>query len=101
MGLAVTAPDSRTVKVTWNPPPQSDINGIIKYYLVQITIAETLETLEYKSNKTVFVLNNAHPYYTYSVKVSAVTVAPGPYTSEYSITTPQDGIIINLLKIFH
>ncbi len=91
ISLAVSAPTSRTVTVTWTQPLTSETNGIIKYYQVHIIAAETLQTFLNKTDKTTFTLNNAHPFYTYTVKVAAVTVATGPYTQELTVTTPQDG----------
>ena len=92
LSFAVTAPSSRAIRTIWNPPPQADINGIIKYYNVHFFIAETKETFQNKTEKLFLNLNDAHPFYTYSVKVTAVTVAPGPYTPVQNITTPQDGM---------
>ena len=92
--FAVVALDSRTIRATWNSPPSTEINGVITFYYVNFFIAETLQTFHNKTYavNTFFILEDAHPYYTYSVKVSAVTVAPGPYTSVYNVTTPQDGM---------
>ena len=89
--LNVTAPHSHAVSVVWSSLPLSDLNGILKYYSVHFTVAETLETFENKTDKTDFILTNAHPYYTYSVKVAAVTIGYGPYTHVINVTTPQNG----------
>lgn len=87
----VTTPYSHTVQVTWLPLQSSELNGILMFYSVHFSVAETLETFEHKTNNTVFIITDAHPYYTYSIKVSAVTVAYGPYTPVITVTTPQDG----------
>ncbi len=91
VSLNVTTPFSRIVKVTWSPPPSSEINGVIQFYSVNFFITETHESFEFKTNKTQFIKTDAHPFYTYSVNVSAVTVAYGPYTPVINVITPQDG----------
>ena len=95
--MTVTAPDSQTVGITWNPLPISQINGIIQYYIIHVSIAETLEMFQNKTVQTMLTLTNAHPHYTYSVIIAAVTITPGPYTSAYSVTTPQDGEIFVMI----
>ena len=104
--VSVTAFSSHVLSILWSDPLSTDINGIIQSYLVNVSIAETMETFQYKTNNTFLLLNDVHPYYTYSVMVAAVTIAPGPFTSEYSVTTPQDGelmkyhILINYYLLF-
>ena len=104
--VSVTALSAHILSVLWSDPLSTDINGIIQSYLVNVSITETMETFLYKTNNTFLLLNDVHPYYTYSVMVAAVTIAPGPFTSEYSVTTPQDGelmkyhILINYYLLF-
>ena len=88
--VSVTAFSSHTLSILWSDPPSTDINGIIQSYLVNVSVTETMETFQYTTNSTFLLLNDVHPYYTYSVMIAAVTIAPGPFTSEYSVTTPQD-----------
>ena len=43
------------------------------------------------SQTTNQVFDSLQPYYNYSVQVAAVTVAPGPFTSVFTVTTLEDG----------
>ena len=52
---------------------------------------ETSQTLYFQTSDTSISLNDVHPHYTYTVVVAAVTIAIGPFSTEQSITTPQDG----------
>ena len=64
---------------------------MIQHYLVNVTEVDTGNTFGHVALTTNFTLLSLHPYYTYSIVVSAVTVATGPATSPIAITTDQDG----------
>ena len=89
--LVITAMNSHSINISWNPPPMNKVNGIIQYYFLNITVVETSHSLYFKTSDTSVSLNDVHPHYTYTVVVAAVTIAIGPFSTEQSITTPQDG----------
>ena len=89
--LVVTAMNSHSINISWSPPPLDKVNGIIQYYFVNISVMETSQTLYFQTTDTSVSLNDVHPHYTYTVVVAAVTIAIGPFSTEQSITTPQDG----------
>ena len=89
--LVITAMNSHSINISWSPPPMDKVNGIIQYYFVNITVMETSQTLYFQTSDTSVSLNDAHPHYTYTVVVAAVTTAIGPFSTKQSITTPQDG----------
>ena len=37
--------------------------------------------------------NLAHPYYTYTISVAAETIGTGPHGADFTIRTPEDGIL--------
>ena len=45
------------------------------------------------------IVEDLHPHYVYSLVISAVTIAPGPYSQVYTVQMPEDGkyMIITLL----
>lgn len=43
------------------------------------------------SQSTTQLFDSLQPYYNYSVQVAAVTVAPGPFSSLFVVTTLEDG----------
>ena len=63
---------------------------MIQHYLVNVTEMDTGNTYGHVALTTNFTLFSLHPYYTYSIVVSAVTVATGPATSPILIITDQD-----------
>ena len=79
------------LQIIWDPPPDNLINGLIEYYVINITVLNTSENHIYFSNIT-FIEFKAHAYYTYNARVAAATVSVGPFTQDISVTTPQNGI---------
>ena len=70
----------------------ADRNGLIRQYLINITEIDTRNVFSYFTMTTEFNAGFFHPYYYYSCSVSAVTIAPGPYTDPVIIQTRIDGI---------
>ena len=87
----MTAVDSQTVYLTWGPPPPDQINGVLTGYIVNAFVTDTQQQNMYHTSTSDLTLSGQHPYYTYIFTVSAVTVAPGPFSMEYTITTPAAG----------
>ena len=89
--------NSRALSLTWSPPPPEDQNGIIRNYLVNISVVESGEHFhQLTSNATVLVIDELHPYYTYSCIVAALTVGTGPFTEVTTVQLPEDGMLNNI-----
>ena len=93
--LTVSAVDSRSLLLSWLPPPLDTQNGVIRDYIITINVDETRESLILFSQGTQLMFNAAHPYYTYTIAVAAETIGPGPYGAEFTIRMPEDGIYYN------
>ena len=90
MGLRAENVSSRSLSLTWQPPPISSHNGIIQEYRLHV-IENNTNTDTYSSTQsTMMTLDNLHPYYEYHISVAAVTVDIGPYET-ISITTLEEG----------
>ena len=85
------AVDSTSISISWTPPPFEDQNGILRNYVINITELETGITFSRVSLTTSISLHNLHPFYRYSVTVTAVTVGPGPATIVFTVQTREDG----------
>ena len=83
--------DSESIFLQWSPPPFEHQNGLIRMYIINVTEVDTGVQFQYTSVTTQYILRSLHPYYTYEFVIEAVTVAPGPPTSVFSIQTNQDG----------
>ena len=86
---------SRSISLTWNPPTPANQNGIIRSYIINMTVLETQETIQFISNSAERNFEMLHPYYTYSFALSAVTTGPGPPSSAYNVTTDEEGNLTN------
>ena len=89
--LATTSVTSRSIGLTWDPPTAANQNGIIRTYIIRVTVLESGENIQLMSNSTEIDLEMLHPYYTYSFVISAVTIGPGPPSSAYNVTTEEEG----------
>ena len=68
-----------------------DRNGIIREYVINITEVNTGSIVQKVSTTNSLLLENLHPYYTYSVMVAAYTIESGPYSTAFLFTTAEDG----------
>lgn len=82
---------------TWEPPSLDEQNGIIIGYVINVTILETGENFLLYSNTTSLYVDNLIPFRTFVCIVAAMTSSGiGPFSSTFSVTTPQDGMPIVL-----
>ena len=81
----------REVELVWAPPAMDEQNGIIRRYIVNVTSADSREELITYSQTTSLVVQNLHPFTTYTCSVSTETVAPGPFSPPVVVQTPEDG----------
>ena len=87
----MTALNSTTVFVTWEPLPLHEANGVITGYTVNVSVTETQTHSQHIVSTTELTLSTLHPYYTYTIIVSATTVKQGPFSMEHVIRTPAAG----------
>ena len=89
--LTIESIGSNYAELRWNAPDSSEHNGVIRFYKVFVTEEETGSNFTLTATNTRVTVTNLHPFYTYSVSVAAVTISPGPYSTQLSFTTMQDG----------
>ena len=86
--------------ISWDPPPTLAQNGIIREYSVIVYNVKSGVDLTFFTLHTQLNISVLSPYTTYSVKVAAITVASGPFTNTFNITTLQDGMYIQCKLLF-
>lgn len=91
LSLQLSTPTPHSIHVSWSPPLTNKTNGIIQYYIVNITVSESSDIYMFEVSSTNLTVEDLHPYYMYHVVVSAFTVALGPYSVSQTVTTLQDG----------
>ena len=88
---------SRSVDLAWAAPRSDMQNGVIRYYVIEAYENDTRNTLTYQtlSALTRFTLSNLHPYYTYTIRIQAVTVSSGPLSVSLTVNTLQDSKLLS------
>ena len=89
--VVTTVIDSRTLMISWMPPPFEHQNGVIREYRVNVTERETGMAYHLTTAATSLTVPSLHPFYMYDCTVAAFTIAEGPYSEKLSITMPEDG----------
>ena len=86
---------SRSVSLTWLPPPPEDWNGPLLGYSIVIRQLDNGDTKEYFSNTIATTIDSLQPHTSYVVFLSAQTSAGnGPVTNPISVITGEEGIIM-------
>ena len=84
------ATDSTTIVLSWSPPPPGNQNGIIRSYNISVLEQDTGREFSRTSVNTEESFHSLHPFYIYSVTITATTVAPGPPSSPIMVQTEED-----------
>jgi hypothetical protein len=86
---------SHSAVLSWAAPRTDRQNGVIRHYIIEAYENATGNTLSYQtpSDQTGFTVSNLHPFYTYTVRILAVTVSPGPLSVSLTVHTMEDGKI--------
>ena len=82
---------SRSLTLSWKPPPSDQVQGLIREYSVSVLEVDSQESFEITALTTVAVIYNLHPFYSYACKVAAKTIALGPYTPQLFVQLLQEG----------
>lgn len=90
----VTMVGSTSVEVVWSEPDSRGHNGVIRSYILLISEVEGETSFNLASTSTQVTVTNLHPFYTYRISVAAITISPGPYSTQVTITTLQDGMYV-------
>ena len=81
----------------WTPPPPSQHNGAIIRYVINVTHADTLETIQYYSTVTSIIITGLDAYTTYVCVVAAeTTIGVGPFTHLFFVQTEEAGKCFSL-----
>ena len=69
------------------------MNGVLRYYTVVYLEQESSLEFSAMSNGTSVQLVDLHPHFTYTVRVRAETVSPGPFSASQSVQLQEDGML--------
>ena len=81
-------------RLSWDAPLQTDQNGIIRRYHINITEVDTARQWTLISVTNTYILNFLCPHHTYLYSIAAVTISTGPHTQLLNFTTPPDSKLV-------
>ena len=86
---------SRSFSVSWRAPLFENRNGILRSYIINIIQESSGETQDIIITQGAYAqIGNLHPYYNYTYRIAAVTIAAGPFSEAQSVLTLEDGMYI-------
>ena len=89
LNVSVIPLNATSLYVSWRPPQDDLINGVITSYSVQLFEVETSSTQIVNSVTGLSVtVGGLHPNYNYRVQVAAVTTGTGPYSNISLVQLP-------------
>lgn len=79
--------------LSWSAPSPEDHNGLIRHYIIRCIELETGAVFQQLTvnSSTERLVDSLHPHYSYKCAVTAVTIAEGPFSSNITVNTAQDG----------
>ena len=91
VSLEVVSTLSTSVTLSWSPPPEGQLNGVLRHYVLTVQELDSSRNVTLMSINSMIVLSDLHPFYTYAIAVCPVTVDVGPCAHFDPIQLPQDG----------
>ena len=90
--LSVDLIKSTSCVVKWELPPLHEINGNIRYILLNVTEVETSTVTSIRVyNRAIKKIEGLHPYYNYMLTVAMMTVSIGPFSQPVEVQTEEAG----------
>ena len=81
-----------TIRLSWSPPSNNHLNGVIRSYSINVTELPTGDFREFTApandHELMLIVQQLHPFYTYECTVAAFTVGLGPAAHVNVITDP-------------
>lgn len=99
VSLEIVSTLSTSVTLSWSPPSEGQLNGVLRHYVLLIQELDSGRNVTLTSINSVIVLSDLHPFYSYAIAVCPVTVDTGPCADFEPIQLPQDGKLYLILPI--
>ena len=91
--MSINTSTPYSVSLIWNPPSPDEQNGDIIGYIINVTHADTLLTVQYHTDVARVIITDLDPHTTYVCVVAAMTsVGVGPYSHLLFVQTKEAGM---------
>ena len=84
-----TVHSATTVSFVWSPPPPREINGLLRFYIIELLERQTGRDWIFFAIDPDITIGSLHPYYLYDFKVTAYTIDRGPYSDIVTVLTDE------------
>ena len=98
VSLEVVSSSSTSVMLSWSPPPEVQLNGVLRHYVLIVQELDSGRNVTLTSTDSLIILSDLHPFYSYVIAVCPVTVDTGPCANFEPIQLPQDGKLCFILQ---
>ena len=90
--VELTSVDAFQIHVTWNPPPEKSLHGILRNFAIEWRVSgEIVSSMNLSADQNSHRLTNLKPFTEYDVRIAAVTVARGPFSDWSTSRTKEAG----------
>ena len=92
--LTVVNISANELNVSWERPNEIDINGVLRYYILEYYIVnqtENMASTNVSGNTLSTVLRGLNNFTSYNVSVAAFTIGTGPFSTEVETTSENGG----------
>jgi len=80
--IKLTAINGSMIRVSWQPPPQESLNGILRHFRLEWrTNKGNISSITLGGHRHSHRLTNLKPFTEYDVRIAVVTVAKGPFSN--------------------
>ena len=83
--------DPSRLILRWQPPLSEERNGIVRFYIINITELESGAVEQHVSFHQTITISSLHPYLVYRYLVAAQTIALGPFSEPALVQMPEAG----------
>ena len=100
--VSISVISSEEAHIMWESPNIVHQNGIITGYVVDVTVVNTGQNFQIRSNSTNLFLESLQPFTNYECRVAARTiVGVGPFSISNIFRTNQTGTAHTYVKNYH
>ena len=88
---------ANALSVSWDRPTEIDINGVLRFYIIEYWIvnqSDTLLTVNVTGDMLDTILNDLDNFTVYRVSVAAFTIGSGPANTSEQRTSENGNIIV-------